>query len=106
MVDIVVFDKISWHYPEGKNCPSLEIARAHFLAVMKWIQENGLLSDEGEEILDVGISTDFSITSSMLNKKGNDVLKKYYSTWLKTVDYSKSIDFKILDDGLHEYKSS
>ncbi len=102
MANIVVYDKVSWHYPEGTNCPSLEAANLHFLAVMKWIKENGLLSVEGEEILELGIGPDFSITSSMLNEKGNDVLKKQYSIWLKSIDYSKNIDLKILDDGLRE----
>ena len=105
MADIVVYDKVSWHYPEGKNCPSLEAAKVYFLAVMKWIKENGLLSAEGEEVLELGIDPDFSITSSMLNKKGNDVLKKQYSSWLKTINYYDNIDLKILDDGLRKYKN-
>jgi len=100
MANIVVYDKVSWHYPEGNNCPSLETAKVHFLALMNWIKENNLLSSEGDEILELGIDADFSITSSMLNEKGNDVLKKHYSNWIKTIDYSENIDFKILSDGL------
>lgn len=106
MADMIVYDKVSWHFPEGQNCPSLDAAKLHFIAVMKWLKENNLLSGEGEEILELGIDADFSITSLMLNKKGNDVLKKYCSSWLKTIDYSEKIDFKVLDDGLLEYKSS
>ena len=106
MADIVVYDKVSWHYPEGNNCPNLEAAKVHFLAVMNWIKGNSLLSAEGEEILEFGIDADFSITSSMLIEKGNDVFKKHYSSWLTTIDYSENIDFKILNDGLREYKSS
>ena len=102
MSGIVVYDKVSWHYPEGQNCPSLEAAKAHFRSVMKWLKNNDLLSDEGEEIFELGIDADFSITSSMLNAKGNDVLQKHYSSWLKTVDYSNNIDLTKLDDGLRE----
>lgn len=106
MANITVYDKVSWHYPEGKNCPNLEAAKAHFETIMEWLKENSLLSDEGLEIFEIGIDADFSITSSMLNRKGNDVLKKHYSNWLRTVAYSKNIDLKILDDGLREYRSS
>jgi hypothetical protein len=106
MAKITVYDKVSWHYPEGKDCPGLEAAKVHFVEVMNWLKENSLLSDEGEETLELGVDADFSISSSMLNEKGNDVLKKHYSSWLKTIDYSENIDLKILDDGLREYKSS
>jgi hypothetical protein len=106
MAKITVYDKVSWHYPEGKNCPSVEAAKVHLSAVMKWLNKNNLLSEEGKEIFEIGVDVDFSITSSMLNEKGNDVLKKYYSSWLKTVDYSKNIDLKILDNGLREHKNS
>lgn len=70
MTDIVVYDKVSWHYPEGKNCPSLEAAKIHFLVMMKWLKENNLLSTEGEEVWELGVDADFSITSTMLNEKG------------------------------------
>jgi len=78
MTKIKIYDKVSWHYPEG-NCTSLKAAKSHFIAIMKWLKENELLSHEGEEIFDLGIiDSDFSITSSMLNKKGNDVIMKCY----------------------------
>lgn len=100
MTDMIVYDKVSWHYPEGQKCPSLESAKVHFIAVMMWLKNNNLLSDEGKEILGLGIDADFSILSSMFNTKGNDILKKYYSVWLKSIDYSNKIDLHILDDGL------
>ena len=106
MADIIVYDKVSWHYPEGKNCPNLEAAKVHFVALMGWSKENHLLSTEGEEILEVGVDSDFSITSSMFNAQGNDLLEKSYSSWLKTIDYSGDIDLKVLDDGLRKYKGS
>ncbi|MEZ5452625.1 MAG: hypothetical protein R3E93_07360 [Thiothrix sp.] len=100
MTDIVVYDKVSWHYPEGKNCPSLEAAKIHFLVMMKWLKENNLLSTEGEEVWELGVDADFSITSTMLNEKGKNILDKHYSIWLKTIDYSKNIDLKILERSL------
>lgn len=102
----IVYDKVSWHFPEGKHCPSLEAAKTHFYILIGWIKENGLLSDEGEEILDLEVGADFSITSSMLNKKGNDILSKYYANWLSDIDYLGCVDMKILDGGLSEYEGS
>lgn len=104
MANIIVYDKVSWHYPEGQNCPNLEAAKIHFETVMEWLKRNSLLSGEGEEIFEIGIDADFSITSPMLNKKGNEIFKKYYSTWIKSIDYSNKIDFNILDGGFREYK--
>ena len=100
MTDMIVYDKVSWHYPESGNCPSLEAAKVHFIVVMEWLQKNNLLSDEGNEIFELEIDADFSITSSMLNAKGNDIFEKYYSNWLKSIDYSNKIDLHVLDDGL------
>ena len=102
MDDIIVYDKVSWHHPEGQNCPNLEAAKVHFRFIMKWLKENSLLSEEGEEILKFGICANFSITSPMLNGKGNNILEKHYSNWLKTVDYPKNISLNILDDALLE----
>jgi hypothetical protein len=100
MANIKVYDKVSWHFPEGQNCPSLEVAKVHFIVVMEWLKENYLLSDEGKEVMELGIDSDFSITSSMLNTKGNKVIKRYYSDWLKAIDYTKKPNLNLLNDGL------
>ena len=104
MSKVIIYDKVSWHFPEGKSCPSLEAAKKHFDILVEWIKKNDLFSAEGEEIFDLGVDSEFSITSSMLNKNGNDVLSKYYTDWLRGLDYSGNVDMKILDDGLSEYK--
>ncbi len=88
MSNIEVYDKVSWHFPEGQNCPSLEAAKVHFIAVMEWLKENNLLSKEGKEVVELGVDSEFSITSSMLNSEGNKVFKKHYSDWLRSIDYT------------------
>lgn len=100
MKEVTIYDKVSWHYPNGKNCPSLEAAKRHFEILMKWLMENNLLSDEGKEAFEAGIDSDFSITSSMLNDKGNKILERCYARWLKSIDYSGNINIKILEDCL------
>ena len=106
MAKVIIYDKVSWHFPEGKKCPSLEAAKSHFIAIMGWLAENELLSNEGKEIFDLGIDSDFSIASSILNDKGNDIIAKYYSDWLRSIEYTKKINFDILNDGLGDQKNS
>lgn len=92
-----VYDKVSWHFPEGKNCPSLYAAKAHFVAIMKWLKNKELLTGEGIEIYELGIDDDFAITSSMLTSKGNEVLQKGYSKWLKLISYKDGVDLSYWD---------
>lgn len=106
MSNIEVYDKVSWHFPEGKNCPSLEAAKEHFVSVMDWLKENQLLSDEGKEVLELGIDSDFSIASPMLNAKGNELMRKYYSDWLRSIDYTKKPNLTLLNNGLEMFKNS
>ncbi|MBL4940037.1 MAG: hypothetical protein COB46_13640 [Rhodospirillaceae bacterium] len=106
MSNIEVYDKVSWHFPEGQNCPSLKVAKEHFVAVMEWLKENNLLSDEGKEVLELGVDSDFSITSSMLNPKGNEILKKYYLDWLRSIDYTNKPNLTLLNDGLKMTQNS
>lgn len=96
-----VYDKVSWHYPEGKNCPSIEAAKKHFIKIMDWLSKNNLLSDDGKEVLELGIDSDFSFTSSMLTDQGNETIKKYYSKWMKTIEYHSDISTDYLDSLLN-----
>lgn len=107
MEKITVYDKVSWHYPEGKDCPNLNTAKGHISAIMSWLKKNNLLSEEGKEIFNLGIGAHFSITSAMLTGKGNDVMELYYKKWLNSIDYSddpKKVDLTILNNGLKEIK--
>ncbi|MBX3007628.1 MAG: hypothetical protein KF816_06325 [Melioribacteraceae bacterium] len=97
MSKIKVYDKLTWHFPEGNNCPNIDAAKNHFESVMKWLDENDFLSKEGKEIYALGIDSDFSINSAMLTDQGNHIFEKNYSKLLKEIDY-KSIDtFKKLN---------
>lgn len=89
MSSFKVYDKVKWHYPDGEGCPDLESAKQHISAVMNWLNNSNLLSDEGREMLELSIDSDFSITSSMLSESGNKVLQKNYSKLLQNVNYSK-----------------
>ena len=100
MADIKVYDKVSWHFPEGKNCPSLEAAKRHFVEIMDWLKTNNLLSEAGLEIYEIGIDSDFAITSDMLSEKGNKIFRRSYTDWLKTVEYGQTANLNMLNNQL------
>ena len=97
----MTYDKVSWHFPDGENCPSLEAAKVHFDVLMDWLKSQHLLSEEGREAIEVGIDSDFSLTSYMLTDKGNRLLKICYAEWARTVKYGVQPSMSILDDCLH-----
>jgi hypothetical protein len=99
------YDKVSWHFPEGKNCPSLEAAKVHLDVVMYWLESEGLLSAEGSEVMEIGIDSDFALTSYMLNDKGNQLLARYYAEWVSTVQYGTRPSVKLLEDRLQKIES-
>ena len=98
------YDKVRWHFPEGKNCPSLDAAKVHFNVVMKWLKDKGLLSQEGLEANDLGVDSDFAITSHMLTAQGNQVLERCYSEWVSMVHYGEKPNVALLDKCLLNFR--
>lgn len=96
------YDKVRWHFPEGKDCPSVEAAKIHFSIVMKWLKNNGLLSAEGIEAAEVGIPSDFALTSHIRIAKGNRILDRCYSEWVQTIRYGEEPSVELLDRCLRE----
>ena len=102
MSNPVVYDKTSWHYPDGHGCPSLEAAKRHLQILMDWLHEEGLLNDYGLEIYEIGVDEDFALTSDMLTNRGNAILELCYADWLKTVDYEHLPSTTILERHLKD----
>lgn len=99
------YDKVSWHFPEGQGCPSLDAAKMHFDVVMHWLKSKDLLSEEGYEAMEIGIDSDFSITSYMLTKEGNQLLALCYAEWANTVQYGARPSVRLLEDRLRKIES-
>lgn len=100
MSEIKIYDKASWHYPEGKNCTSLEAALIHLNTIYNWLKDNNLLSIDGEENSPEKFGQDFSLTSGDVTNKGKLVLDKCYDNWLKQIDYVTIPSTNILDECL------
>jgi len=97
MSKIKVYDKLTWHFPEGNNCPNIDAAKNHFEVIMKWLSKNDLLSKEGKEVYVLGIGSDFSINSAMLTERGNHIFENHYSKLLKEIDYKSEDTFNKLE---------
>ena len=100
-----IYDKVSWHFPDGKNCPSLEAAKIHFDVVMRWLESRNLLSAEGLEAMQTGIDSDFSLTSYMLTDKGNQLLATCYTEWTSTARYGTRPSVRLLEDCLQRVEN-
>ena len=85
-----VYDKVEWHYPEGKGCPDLKTATIHFKAVLDWLDQHDLLTPLGKEIYDLGVDRETSITSDMLTEKGNRIMKRCYDEMTKGLKYGQT----------------
>ena len=94
---IKTYDKVKWHFPDGKNCSSLEAGKLHIEVLMKWLKLHSLLSEYGKEIFEIGVDQDTSITSQMLTQEGRNILDKCYDKWLRTVVYGKKPSTSLLD---------
>lgn len=86
-MDIVVYDKVKWHYPDGKNCPDLPHAKQHFVILMEWLSRKGYLTEYGKEMYETGIDADFSLTSEMVMQPASELLAKNYNEWLADLKY-------------------
>ena len=74
-----VYDKASWHIDAGEPTSSV---LSHFKFIIDWCNQNNLLTDEGKEILELGIDASISIHSRLLNERGIMFMTKYYDMFI------------------------
>ena len=70
-----VYDKAKWHIDAGEDAKEV-IER--FQIVFNFLSEKGLLDEEGEEILEIGIDSSVSLHEDMVNDMGKKFLESYY----------------------------
>ena len=70
-----IFDKAQWHIDGGENPSSVT---NKFLVIFDLLNEEGLLSDDGMEILELGIDSSVSLNEKMVTGIGFEFLEKYY----------------------------
>lgn len=74
-----VYDKANWHLI---NDMSKELVLKHFSFIMNWANNNQLLSDEGKEILELGVDESISLHSRMFNERGNKFMENFYDKYI------------------------
>ena len=70
-----IFDKAKWHIDAGEDVSQV-IHRVK--VIFKFLDEKDMLTDEGKEILEIGIDSSVSLNEKMVTKKGYVFLDKYY----------------------------
>ena len=97
---MATYDKVSWHFPDGEGCTDVHSAAGHLKALMRWLKERDLLSEEGREAMDTGVDLSFALTSYMLTDRGNRLLDICYADWVRTLKYGMEPSMSILEDCL------
>ncbi len=98
-----VYDKVCWHYPEGRDCPSLKAAKRHITFAMRFLKSHKLLSPDGNDLFESGrVSDDFALTSEIVTPLGNRLLSKSYKNWLKQISYDGPLSDELFDNTLKE----
>jgi hypothetical protein len=101
-----VYDKVRWHYPEGKDCPSMEAAKRHMEFTMRFLETNGLLSEDGKDLFSDGrIDDDFALTSEIVTADGDALLSKSYREWLERISYGGPLSTELFENTLREIRN-
>jgi hypothetical protein len=75
-----IFDKAQWHIDAGE--PAAETVE-RFNAVFQFLAGQGVLTPEGEEIMQLGIDSSASLHERLVNAKGAKFLDTNYDELLK-----------------------
>ena len=70
-----VYDKAEWHIDAGENS---KVVISRFKLIMNFLKAKSMLSNEGEEIIDIGIDSSISIHERMLTNLGKEFIESYY----------------------------
>lgn len=70
-----IFDKAQWHIDAGEN--SLEVVDK-FKLVFLFLEKQDLLSEDGKEMLEIGIDSSISLNERMVTERGCIFLENCY----------------------------
>jgi hypothetical protein len=88
-----IYDKASWHletYDKDKVV-------GYFSKLLDFLRTHNYLNNYGLEIFEIGADSSVSITSKMLNEKGNKILSCSYDKFLSSFDFNSDPDFSVFD---------
>ncbi len=70
-----IYDKAVWHIDGGEKTSDVV---NRFKVIFKFLDEKGLLNDDGKETLEYCMDSSVSLNSRMVNKEGKMFLDAYY----------------------------
>ena len=70
-----IFDKAQWHIDAGEN---KRIVIGKIDLVFQFLEKKELLSEEGKELLELGIDSSISLNEQTVTEVGYAFLDKYY----------------------------
>lgn len=102
-----VYDKVKWHYPEGKGVPSLRAGMRHLVVIFHWLKKNNLLTEEARIMPPSKWGQDYSLISDDVLPEGQKLLDLYYDKWLdRLTSYRKKPSTLYLDKCLKKIRKS
>ena len=75
-----IFDKAAWHIDAGES-PDEVLEK--FQLIFKYLEKKGMLSEDGKEILEIGIDSSVSLNESMVTPAGKTYLEAKYDSLLE-----------------------
>ena len=89
---LVVYDKIQWHLNEDHD-----MAINRMKTLLSFLNEKGLLSEEGKEILEFGVDESTSVHERMLTDDGKDFMDACYDKALGSKNFSDALSQEYSD---------
>jgi len=89
-----IYDKASWQLDGGMD---LEVVIKHFELMFDWLNEKNFLSDDGKEMLEIGIDDSISLNENHVTSEGKDFLDSIYDKLISESDYDVTIEKELLD---------
>lgn len=86
-----IYDKAEWHIDGGED--KKEVIRK-FELIFSILKTKDMLSDEGKEVMEVGIDGSISLHECMLTAEGNLFMEQHYDSIINLK--SNEIEIKLL----------
>ncbi|MCL2103318.1 MAG: hypothetical protein FWH25_04705 [Syntrophorhabdaceae bacterium] len=96
-----IIDKASWQIDGGIQ-PS--VVTAHFKRIFSWLEAKGLLTQEGKEVLEIGIDDSVSLHERLVTPEALAFLDAKYNDYLIHNLYGEDEDSSALEAILADYK--
>lgn len=87
-----IYDKAQWHIDAGEDADSCV---KRIKEAFEFLQEKGMLSDEGKEMIETGIDSSISLNERMVTAQGKRFLERFYDDILQ-------VPLEKVKDGLEE----